>query len=196
MEINQCVRCTDNSSLSHFSAMAWPHWLCRAARNRRRQAIEQASRRWRGGRRCDSARTRRKILISTQVAAERARDSLAEAAAAVDVLYQQEAARIDRRPRRREGSYAAAPAPAAPAPSDAALPPPPPRRAPPPPPTRASTRARGRHGTPRPPPPPASRPRSHRVAAPLKLGAWNKTTRTEPMPFKHNYTVPGSDVAS
>ena len=30
-------------------------------------AIEQASRRWRGGRRCDSARTRRKILISTQV---------------------------------------------------------------------------------------------------------------------------------
>ncbi|CAH0370239.1 unnamed protein product [Pelagomonas calceolata] len=38
------------------------------------------------------------------VAAERARDSLAEAAAAVDVLYQQEAARIDRRPRRREGA--------------------------------------------------------------------------------------------
>ena len=129
------------------------------------------------------------------VAAERARDSLAEAAAAVDVLYQQEAARIDRRPRRREGSYVV-PAPAAPAPTAAALPPPPPRRAPPPPPTRASTRARGRHGTPRPPPPPASRPRSHRVAAPLKLGAWNKTTRTEPMPFKHNYTVPGSDVAS
>ena len=30
-------------------------------------AIEQASRRWRGGRRDDSARTRRKILISTQV---------------------------------------------------------------------------------------------------------------------------------
>ena len=30
-------------------------------------AIEQASRRWRGGRRCDSARTGRKILISTQV---------------------------------------------------------------------------------------------------------------------------------
>ena len=29
-------------------------------------AIEQASRRWRGGRRDDSARTRRKILISTQ----------------------------------------------------------------------------------------------------------------------------------
>ena len=32
----------------------------------RRHAIEQASRRWRGGRRDDSARTRRKILISTQ----------------------------------------------------------------------------------------------------------------------------------
>ena len=32
------------------------------------RAIEQASRRWRGGRRDDSARTRRKILISTQAA--------------------------------------------------------------------------------------------------------------------------------
>jgi hypothetical protein len=41
-------------------------WLGRAARNRHRHAIEQASRRWRGGRRDDSARTRRKILISTQ----------------------------------------------------------------------------------------------------------------------------------
>ena len=37
-------------------------------RNRHRHAIEQAARRWRGGRREDSARTRRKILISTQVA--------------------------------------------------------------------------------------------------------------------------------
>ena len=46
--------------------MAWPRWFRRAARNRHRHAIEQASRRWRGGRRCDSARTRRKILISTQ----------------------------------------------------------------------------------------------------------------------------------
>ena len=36
-------------------------------RNRHRHAIEQASRRWREGRRDDSARTRRKILISTQV---------------------------------------------------------------------------------------------------------------------------------
>ena len=57
----------DNSSPSHFSAMTRPSWLGRAARNRHRHAIEQASRRWRGGRRDDSARTRRKILISTQV---------------------------------------------------------------------------------------------------------------------------------
>ena len=47
--------------------MTRPCWLRRAARNRHRHAIEQASRRWRGGRRDDSARTRRKILISTQV---------------------------------------------------------------------------------------------------------------------------------
>ncbi len=40
----------DNSSLSHFSAMTRPSWLGRAARNRHRPAIEQASRRWRGGR--------------------------------------------------------------------------------------------------------------------------------------------------
>ena len=43
-----------------------PCWLRRAVRNKHRHAIEQASRRWRGGRRDDSARTRRKILISTQ----------------------------------------------------------------------------------------------------------------------------------
>ena len=47
--------------------MTRPCWLGRAARNRHRHAIEQASRRWRGGRRGDSGRTRRKILISTQV---------------------------------------------------------------------------------------------------------------------------------
>ena len=35
----------DNSSLSHFSAMTRPTWLGRAARNRHRHAIEQASRR-------------------------------------------------------------------------------------------------------------------------------------------------------
>ena len=47
--------------------MTRPSWLARAARNRHCHAIEPASRRWRGGRRDDSARTRRKILISTQV---------------------------------------------------------------------------------------------------------------------------------
>ena len=47
--------------------MTRPSWLDRAARNRHRHAIEQASRRWRGGRRDDAARPRRKILISTQV---------------------------------------------------------------------------------------------------------------------------------
>ena len=68
VEINQCVGCT---SLSHFSAMTWLSWLGRAARNRHRHAIEQASRRWRGCRRDDSARTRRKILISTQASTSR-----------------------------------------------------------------------------------------------------------------------------
>ena len=47
--------------------MARPSWLGRAVRNRPRHAIEQASRRWRGGRGDDSTRTLRKILISTQV---------------------------------------------------------------------------------------------------------------------------------
>jgi len=47
--------------------MTRPSWLGRVVRNRHRHAIEQASRRWRGGRRDDAARTRRKILISTQV---------------------------------------------------------------------------------------------------------------------------------
>ena len=59
VEINQCVGCT----------MERPSWLGRAVRKRHRHAIEQASRRWRGGRRDDSARTRRKILISTQAVA-------------------------------------------------------------------------------------------------------------------------------
>ena len=36
-------------------------------RNLHSYAIEQASRRWRGGRRDESARTRREILISTKV---------------------------------------------------------------------------------------------------------------------------------
>ena len=51
----------DNSSLSRFSAITWPSWLGRAVRNSHRHAVEQASRRWRGGRRDDSARTRRKF---------------------------------------------------------------------------------------------------------------------------------------
>ena len=41
--------------------MTRPSWLGRAVRNRHRHAIEQASRRWRGGRRVDSAPTRRKF---------------------------------------------------------------------------------------------------------------------------------------
>ena len=51
--------------------MTLPCWLRRAVRNRHRHAVEQASHRWRGGRRADSARTRRKILISTQAATMR-----------------------------------------------------------------------------------------------------------------------------
>ena len=47
--------------------MPLPSWLGRAARNRHDHAIEQASLRWRGGRRDDSARTCRKNLIFTQV---------------------------------------------------------------------------------------------------------------------------------
>ena len=47
-----------SGALSHFSATMWPRWLRRAVRNRHRHAIEQASRRWRGGRRGDSGRTR------------------------------------------------------------------------------------------------------------------------------------------
>ena len=64
---NSASGAPENSSLSHFSVMTRPSWLGQAARNRHRHAIEQASRRWCGGRRDDSARTPRKILISTQV---------------------------------------------------------------------------------------------------------------------------------
>ena len=56
---------SDNSSLSHFSALMRPCWLRRAVRNRHRRAIEQASRRWRGGRRGDSGRTRRQFDFHT-----------------------------------------------------------------------------------------------------------------------------------
>ena len=55
----------DNSSLSHFSAMTRPSWLGRAVRNEHHHAIEQASRRWRGGRRGDSGRTRREFDFHT-----------------------------------------------------------------------------------------------------------------------------------
>ena len=50
-----------DAPLSHFLAMTRPTWLGRVARNRHRHAIEQASRRWRGGRRDDSGRPRRKF---------------------------------------------------------------------------------------------------------------------------------------
>ena len=66
MEINQCDGYTRRFFTKSFLGDDAAD-LARAARNRHRHAIEQASRRWRGGRRDDSARTRRKILISTQV---------------------------------------------------------------------------------------------------------------------------------
>ena len=68
---NQPVCRVPDSSLSHFLAMTRPSWFGRAERNRHRHAIEQASRRWRGGRRDGSARTRRKVLISTQAGTSR-----------------------------------------------------------------------------------------------------------------------------
>ena len=52
--------------------MMRPCWLRRAVRNRHDHAVEQASRRWRGGRRDDSAE-RAKILTSAQVRAGDAR---------------------------------------------------------------------------------------------------------------------------
>ena len=45
------------STSASGTAMTMPRWLRRAVRNRHRHAIEQASRRWRGGRRGNSART-------------------------------------------------------------------------------------------------------------------------------------------
>ena len=50
-----CWLCGNQPMCCHFSAMTRPCWLRRAARNRHRHAIEQASRRWRGGPRDDSA---------------------------------------------------------------------------------------------------------------------------------------------
>ena len=106
---NQPVRlgAPDNSSLSHFPAMTRLSWLGRAARNRHRHAIERASRRWRGGRRGDSARTRRKLLISTQL--------LARADADVHELlaYRRPSSLADSDPvRRRRGEGGERPAPA------------------------------------------------------------------------------------
>ena len=56
--------------------MTRPSWLGRAARNRHRHAIEQASRRWRGGRRSDSGRTRRKFDFHTGKDPEKTRKAL------------------------------------------------------------------------------------------------------------------------
>ena len=55
VEIKRVSGAPDNSSLSHFSARRGRAGPCRVVRNRHRHAIEQASRRWRGGRRDDSA---------------------------------------------------------------------------------------------------------------------------------------------
>ena len=49
-----------------IEATARPSWLGRAVRNEHHHAIEQASRRWRGGRRDDSAQGRQDILIYAQ----------------------------------------------------------------------------------------------------------------------------------
>ena len=86
-------------------------WLRRAVRNRHCHAIEQASRRWRGGRRDDSAQKRRKILISTQAerVAKRAAEAAAETArerAAADATLA--AARLAREEARVEAQRAAA----------------------------------------------------------------------------------------
>jgi hypothetical protein len=60
VEINQCDGCI-------LSATTWPRWLRQAVRNRHRHAIKQVSRRWRGGRRGDSGRTRRKFDFHTDL---------------------------------------------------------------------------------------------------------------------------------
>ena len=57
----KCDGCTRQFFTKSFLGNDAAAWLGRAARNRHRHAIEQASRRWRGGRRDDSSRTRRKI---------------------------------------------------------------------------------------------------------------------------------------
>ena len=54
-----------NQPACRVPAMTRPCWPRRAMRNRHRHAIEQASRRWRGGRRGDSGQTRRKFDFHT-----------------------------------------------------------------------------------------------------------------------------------
>ena len=58
--------------------MTRPCWLRRAVRNRHRHVIEQASRRWRGGRRDDSARDgcsmARRLARAESVGASRPRN--------------------------------------------------------------------------------------------------------------------------
>ena len=51
VEINQCVGCTRQFFTKSFlgDGAARPSWLDRALRNEHHHAIEQASRRWRGG---------------------------------------------------------------------------------------------------------------------------------------------------
>ena len=70
MEINQCVGYTRQFFAKSFLGDDAAVLARSSCRNRHRHAIEPASRRWRGGRRDDSARTRRKILIFTQVKVE------------------------------------------------------------------------------------------------------------------------------
>ena len=69
MKINQCVGCTRQFFTKSFLGDDAAVLARSSGEERHRHAIEQASRRWRGGRRDDSARTRRKILISTQAVA-------------------------------------------------------------------------------------------------------------------------------
>ena len=54
-DVAPVVEIASGASPSHVSATTRPSWLGRAVRNRHRHAIEQASRRWRGGRRDERA---------------------------------------------------------------------------------------------------------------------------------------------
>ena len=74
VEIIQCVGCITKSFLGDDVAALAPSSGEEAAPPRRRAG----ARRWRGGRRDDSGRTRRKILISTQVSAYLGFDATAD----------------------------------------------------------------------------------------------------------------------